>query len=43
VTVAKPVVKDIVEQTDFIGRFEAVDQGADSLACYRCCLPVPHA
>ena len=25
-TVAKPVVKDIVEQTDFIGRFEAVDQ-----------------
>ena len=26
VTVAKPVVKDIVEQTDFIGRFEAVDQ-----------------
>lgn len=26
VTVAKPVVKDIVERTDFIGRFEAVDQ-----------------
>lgn len=26
VTVAKPVVKDIVEQTDFIGRFEAVDR-----------------
>jgi len=26
VTVAKPVVKDIVEQTDFIGRFEATDQ-----------------
>ncbi|WP_114185161.1 efflux RND transporter periplasmic adaptor subunit [Microvirga aerophila] len=26
VTVAKPVVKDIIEQTDFIGRFEAVDQ-----------------
>src|SRR3712207_6768710 len=26
VTVAKPVVKDIVEQTDFIGRFEAVDE-----------------
>lgn len=26
VTVAKPVVKDIVEQTDFIGRFEAIDQ-----------------
>jgi RND family efflux transporter MFP subunit len=26
VTVAKPVVRDIVEQTDFIGRFEAVDQ-----------------
>jgi RND family efflux transporter MFP subunit len=26
VTVAKPVVKDIVEQDDFIGRFEAVDQ-----------------
>jgi RND family efflux transporter MFP subunit len=25
VTVAKPLVKDIVEQTDFIGRFEAVD------------------
>ena len=26
VTVAKPVVKDIIERTDFIGRFEAVDQ-----------------
>ncbi|WP_114771197.1 efflux RND transporter periplasmic adaptor subunit [Microvirga subterranea] len=26
VTVARPVVKDIVEQTDFIGRFEAVDE-----------------
>jgi RND family efflux transporter MFP subunit len=26
VTVAKPVVKDIVERTDFIGRFEAIDQ-----------------
>ena len=26
VTVAKPVVKTIVEQDDFIGRFEAVDQ-----------------
>jgi len=26
VTVAKPVVKDIVEQDDFIGRFEPVDQ-----------------
>src|SRR3712207_674559 len=26
VTVAKPIVKDIVEQDDFIGRFEAVDQ-----------------
>lgn len=26
VTVAKPVVKDIVERTDFIERFEAVDQ-----------------
>jgi RND family efflux transporter MFP subunit len=26
VTVAKPVVKDIVERTDFIGRFEALDQ-----------------
>jgi RND family efflux transporter MFP subunit len=26
VTVAKPVVKDIVERDDFIGRFEAVDQ-----------------
>ncbi|MCG7393427.1 efflux RND transporter periplasmic adaptor subunit [Microvirga sp. ACRRW] len=26
VTVAKPVVKDIIEQTDFIGRFEAIDQ-----------------
>jgi RND family efflux transporter MFP subunit len=26
VTVAKPVVKDIVERTDFIGRFEAMDQ-----------------
>ncbi|WP_262269558.1 efflux RND transporter periplasmic adaptor subunit [Microvirga yunnanensis] len=26
VTVAKPVVKDIVERTDFIGRFEATDQ-----------------
>jgi multidrug efflux pump subunit AcrA (membrane-fusion protein) len=26
VTVAKPVVKDIVEQDEFIGRFEAVDQ-----------------
>jgi len=26
VTVAKPVVKDIVEQTDFIGRFEATEQ-----------------
>lgn len=26
VTVAKPVVKDIVEYDDFIGRFEAVDQ-----------------
>lgn len=26
VTVAKPVVKNIVERTDFIGRFEAVDQ-----------------
>jgi len=26
VTVAKPVVKEIVEQTDFIGRFEATDQ-----------------
>ena len=26
VTVAKPVVKDIIERDDFIGRFEAVDQ-----------------
>jgi len=26
VTVAKPVVKDIIERTDFIGRFEAIDQ-----------------
>ena len=26
VTVAKPILKDIVEQDDFIGRFEAVDQ-----------------
>jgi RND family efflux transporter MFP subunit len=26
VTVAKPVVKDIVERDDFIGRFEAIDQ-----------------
>src|SRR3712207_7652131 len=26
VTVAKPVVKDIQELADFIGRFEAVDQ-----------------
>ena len=26
VTVAKPLVKDIVEQDDFIGRFEAIDQ-----------------
>ncbi|KLK93611.1 hemolysin secretion protein D [Microvirga vignae] len=26
VTVAKPVVRNIVEQTDFIGRFEAIDQ-----------------
>lgn len=26
VTVARPVVKDIVERTDFIGRFEAIDQ-----------------
>jgi len=26
VTVAKPVVKDIIERTDFIGRFDAVDQ-----------------
>jgi RND family efflux transporter MFP subunit len=26
VTVAKPLVKDIVERTDFIGRFEAIDQ-----------------
>jgi RND family efflux transporter MFP subunit len=26
VTVAKPVVRDIVERTDFIGRFEAIDQ-----------------
>jgi RND family efflux transporter MFP subunit len=26
VIVAKPVVKDIVERTDFIGRFEAIDQ-----------------
>ncbi|MDQ0467322.1 efflux RND transporter periplasmic adaptor subunit [Labrys wisconsinensis] len=26
VTVAKPVVKDVVEYDDFIGRFEAVDQ-----------------
>jgi RND family efflux transporter MFP subunit len=26
VTVAKPVVKDIIEQDDFIGRFDAVDQ-----------------
>jgi RND family efflux transporter MFP subunit len=26
VTVAKPVIMDIVEQDDFIGRFEAVDQ-----------------
>ena len=26
VTVAKPIVKDIVEQDDFIGRFEPVDQ-----------------
>ncbi|EIM27895.1 efflux RND transporter periplasmic adaptor subunit [Microvirga lotononidis] len=26
VTVAKPIVKDIVEQDDFIGRFEAIDQ-----------------
>jgi RND family efflux transporter MFP subunit len=26
VTVAKPVVKEIVEQDDFIGRFEAIDQ-----------------
>ena len=26
VTVAKPVVKDIIEWDDFIGRFEAVDQ-----------------
>lgn len=26
VTVAKPIVKDIVERTDFIGRFEAIDQ-----------------
>lgn len=26
VSVAKPIVKDIVEQDDFIGRFEAVDQ-----------------
>jgi RND family efflux transporter MFP subunit len=26
VTVAKPVVKDIVERTDFIGRFEAINQ-----------------
>ena len=25
-TVAKPVVKDIVERDDFIGRFEAIDQ-----------------
>ncbi|WP_114946213.1 efflux RND transporter periplasmic adaptor subunit [Microvirga calopogonii] len=26
VTVAKPIMKDIVEQDDFIGRFEAIDQ-----------------
>ncbi len=26
VTVAKPVVKDIIERTDFIGRFEAINQ-----------------
>ena len=26
VTVAKPIVKEIIEQDDFIGRFEAVDQ-----------------
>jgi RND family efflux transporter MFP subunit len=26
VSVAKPVVKDIIERTDFIGRFDAVDQ-----------------
>jgi RND family efflux transporter MFP subunit len=26
VTVAKPVIKDIIERDDFIGRFEAVDQ-----------------
>ncbi|WP_205769524.1 efflux RND transporter periplasmic adaptor subunit [Microvirga sp. KLBC 81] len=26
VTVAKPVVRNIVERTDFIGRFEAIDQ-----------------
>jgi RND family efflux transporter MFP subunit len=26
VTVAKPVVRDIIERTDFIGRFEAIDQ-----------------
>ena len=26
VTVAKPILKDIIEQDDFIGRFEAVDQ-----------------
>lgn len=28
VTVAKPILKDVVEQDDFIGRFEAVDQVA---------------